>query len=108
MTALDDLELVVSLALLTEDRSPQEQRALLRVAVRIEADRNSTTSENMRQRWQQPPSVLVDWVERYQDVRLNPKDREKVDRRRQGFLDAHSEPFARWCVGVTPQPEGGT
>ena len=93
MTALDDLELVVSLACLTEDRTPLEQRALLRVAVKIEAERNATTTANMKLRFGQPASRVVDYVEFCQPVKLSERDREKVDRRRAGFVAAHDEPF---------------
>lgn len=91
MTALDDLETVVSLALLTEDRTPQEQRALLRVAVRVEKERNASTTRNMRVRFGQSPCRLVDVVEAGQDVSLPGADRVKVDRRRDGFVRAHEE-----------------
>ena len=48
MTALDDLTVAVELACLTEDRTDAEQRALLRVARRIDEDRNANVVGN---RW---------------------------------------------------------
>lgn len=43
MTRLDDLEMVVQLAMLTEDRTDAEQRALLRVCDDIDKERNKLT-----------------------------------------------------------------
>lgn len=48
MTALDDLETVLSLAMLTEDRTNQEQDAMLRVAAKIDAERNAMVVTNHR------------------------------------------------------------
>lgn len=46
MTARDDLATVVEMACLTEDRSDAEQRALLRVARRVDEDTNANTVGN--------------------------------------------------------------
>lgn len=43
MTRLDDLEAVVQLAFVTEDRTDAEQRALLRVCDDIDRQRNKQT-----------------------------------------------------------------
>lgn len=48
MTAHEDLDVVVRLAMLTEDRSNQEQDALLRVAARLDAAANRVTTTNHR------------------------------------------------------------
>jgi hypothetical protein len=48
VTALDDLETVLDLAALTEDRSDREQDAMLRVAAKIDAERNAPTVTNRR------------------------------------------------------------
>lgn len=48
MTALDDLRAVIGLACLTEDRSDDEQRALLRVAARVDNECNALTTTNPR------------------------------------------------------------
>lgn len=48
MSALDDLASVVELACLTEDRTDGEQRALLRVARRIDQDTNANVVGNHR------------------------------------------------------------
>lgn len=48
MTALDDMTLVVELACLTEDRTDEEQRALLRVAARLDREANRFTTTNRR------------------------------------------------------------
>lgn len=89
MTALDDLEAVVILACTVEDRCPQEQRALLRVAMKVEAERNKSTTRNIAERVKRgdlTANVLVDTVEYDQDVKLPKADREKVDRRRASFV----------------------
>lgn len=98
MAALDDLETVLQVACLTEDRSPVEQRALLRVAVKIEAARNASTTQALTARWGQPPCTIVDEVEAtYQPpeegrpAALTTADRQRVDRRRAGWLKAHDE-----------------
>lgn len=46
MSARDDLATVVELACLTEDRTDAEQRALLRVARRLDEDANANTVGN--------------------------------------------------------------
>lgn len=46
MTADDDLVLVIGLAVLTEDREPGEQRALMRTAHRLDRKRNLDTTTN--------------------------------------------------------------
>lgn len=51
----EDLALVVGLSLLIEDRAPEEQRALLRIAYRLDKDRNKDTVPH---RPVVPPSAL--------------------------------------------------
>lgn len=46
MSNLDDLVTVIRLACLTEDRDPDEQRALLRLAVRCDTEWNAPTVTN--------------------------------------------------------------
>lgn len=46
MTVSSDLRLVVGLALLTEDRTPAEQKALERVAARLDREHNRQASSN--------------------------------------------------------------
>lgn len=107
MTAADDLLLVVRLAALVEDRDREEQRALLRTAVRLERDLNSSTTRNMRARWGQRPCVLVDEVEDGQSVRLSTADRRKVDARRERFYSACREFGLDWPTKVLGPPPPG-
>lgn len=46
MAAIDDVALVVELACMTNDRAPDEQRALLRVALRTDIERSRFTITN--------------------------------------------------------------
>ena len=46
MTELDDLEAVVRLACLTEDRSNSEHRSLLRIAKKVDRERNANVITN--------------------------------------------------------------
>lgn len=46
MRGADELALVVQLATLTEDRSPDEQRALMAVALRVDKERSRFTVTN--------------------------------------------------------------
>lgn len=48
MTVRDDLETVVNLACLIEDRTDNEQRALLRVARRVDKESNANVIRNRR------------------------------------------------------------
>lgn len=79
MTALDDLETVVRLACAVDDRTTQEQRALLRIAVNVERERNARTVTNSRAG---PACELVDEVEHGQRVVLSAKVRAQVEQRR--------------------------
>ncbi len=54
MGVLSDLATVLSLALLTSDRSKGEQAALERVAARLDQDRNALTITNHRWDWNAP------------------------------------------------------
>lgn len=49
MSAVDDLALAVGLACLTEDRDDREQDALLRLAARVDTQRNALTVTNRRE-----------------------------------------------------------
>lgn len=86
MTNLDDEATAIALACMTEDRTTSEQRSLLRLAMRVERERNKATSANLTARHGEPACKLVDHVEGSHDpsegdpVRLSPKDRERVDR----------------------------
>lgn len=108
MAHADDLELVVRLACLTEDRARDEQRALLRLAVKVEAEYNASTTRNMKARWDLPPCTLVDEVEcshRPGDsdpILLSAKDRERVDRRRVSFVRERQEAIDRHGEGWRP------
>lgn len=100
MSRTDDLERVVRLACLTEDRDSDEQRALLAVAASVESELNKSTTRNMQARWGLPASTLTDLVdETYQPegrrVNLPPATREKLLRRRKRWVDAHEEKIAR-------------
>lgn len=97
---VNDLERVVQLACLTADRGRDEQAALLRLAAKVEDARHATTDRNVRERAGAPCCLLVDVVEGSYEpdgrpFRLPPKDREKVDRRRAGWLEAMAELAAR-------------
>lgn len=48
VSAPDDLEAVIRLACLTEDRTDAEQRAMLRVARKLDAERNANVTGNHR------------------------------------------------------------
>lgn len=48
MSAAENLAVVLDLACLTEDRTNQEQDALLRVAARVDAQRNALVGTNKR------------------------------------------------------------
>lgn len=50
MSALTDLRCLIELASLTEDRTDGEQRALLRLALRVDLDANKLTVTNRRDR----------------------------------------------------------
>ena len=79
MTALDDLETVLSLAMLTEDRTDKEQDAMLRVAAKIDAERNALVVTNHRTG---PASRLYPEVGHTRDPywphRMNAKTAEKL------------------------------
>lgn len=47
MRKIDELAAVIELACLTEDRDPEEQRALLAVALRVDRERGSFRSMNL-------------------------------------------------------------
>ena len=66
MSALSDLATVVELACLTEDRGPDEQRALLAVALGVDKDRGRFTVTNHDPR----PPTLVPLVKEGQLVGL--------------------------------------
>lgn len=97
MTKLDDLETVVRLACLIEDRAPTEQRALLNVAASVEQERNATTTRNLRARWGEPPCLLVEEADasynpgKDRPVRLSSALRAKLERRRAHWVEAHYE-----------------
>ena len=79
MTVLDDLETVLSLAMLTEDRTDKEQDAMLRVAAKIDAERNALVVTNHRTG---PASRLYSEVARScnpdRPPRMNAKTAEKL------------------------------
>lgn len=96
MSRTDDLEVVVRLATLTEDRDPAEQRALIAVAASVENDLNTATTRNLRARWGRPASELVDLVvatyapSEGRPVAVPKAVREKLDRRRRRWTEAQA------------------
>lgn len=84
MSALDDLETIVLLACEIDDRTAQEQRALLRIAVNVERERNARTVRNRRQG---DACRLVDVVEQGQRVVLSASVRAHVEQRRARWLE---------------------
>lgn len=84
MSVLADLRSVIELACLTEDRSDNEQRALLRMALRCDLDSNKLTVTNHRDRTQPAQRLLA----------LAYQSRELVDDQKPVSLKPEEE--ARW------------
>lgn len=94
MSALDDLRSVIELACNVEDRSDDEQRALLRVAVKTDNEANKLTVSNRRQgpAWRlheiaESTRVLADDEK---PISVADKDRAKLDRRADEWDEAHA------------------
>jgi len=104
MSKIDDLELVVRLALLTEHRDPAEQRALLNVAADVESIRNGLTVTNQRPAGEAPCRLVDQVLASGRDdnggllaTSLAPKKADSVRRHRQQWeLRRTGGPEAAW------------
>ncbi len=82
MSRADDLAMVIALACLIEDRTNQEQLALLRVATRVDNERNAVIVTNRRTG---PPSELASHVRETRDITDDQK-----------YVDLPAKEIDRW------------
>lgn len=88
MRRADQEALVVLLACQTNDRTPDEQRALLAVASRLDAERGAFTTTNVGHA--KPPTLYPEVLDTY-----DPSEGRRVMPTRQQ-IEAHERRAAKW------------
>jgi hypothetical protein len=94
MSVVRDLRAVIELACLTEDRSDNEQRALLRTAMRADNEANKLTVTNGRDRTEPAWRLLSlvystrELVDDQKAVSLKPIEEERWEKRVKGWGNA--------------------